>query len=121
MTATRMPWRRGDRSALSRPTAQAVVGHMAGTLQGLSLMEDVWLVDPDLLDGGVVEVLLEGAVAGDDGEDRVHRLAVVAQRRQTAVERALVVVLDGVLHETAYGLGVARGVEPRPSDQLTDL
>jgi len=37
------------------------------------------------------------------------------------VEGALVVVLHGVLDETAYGLGVMCGIETRPTDQLTDL
>ena len=78
-------------------------------------------VDPDLLDGGVVEVLLERAVAGHDREDRVNGESLVAERRQAAVQRALVVVLHGVLHQAAHGLRVARRVQTRAADQLADL
>ena len=69
------------------------------------------LVDPDLLDGRVVEVLLQRPVARDDGEDRVHRRSHVSQRRQASVQRPLVIVLDRVLDETADLEGVARGVD----------
>ena len=51
----------------------------------------------------------------------MHCEALVTQGRQPAVEGALVVVLDGVLHEAAHGLRVARRVEPGPADQLANL
>ena len=44
------------------------------------------LVDPDLLDLGVVEVLLQRPEPGDGVEHRLHGALEVAQRRETAVQ-----------------------------------
>jgi hypothetical protein len=79
------------------------------------------LVDPDLLDRGVVEVLLELPIAGDDREDRVHGQPLVPERGQAPVEGPLVVVLHGVLDETPDRLRVAGRIETRSTDQLADL
>ena len=105
------------------------VAHLVGREDGRGQLGDApardedlgGLVDPDLLDRGVVEVLLERSVTGHDRQYRMHGEARVAERRQPPVERSLVVVLHGVLHESPHGLGVARRVETRTADQLADL
>jgi hypothetical protein len=79
------------------------------------------LVDPDLLDRGVVEVGLQRAVAGHLVQDQLDRAAGVRQRRQGAGERALVVVGDGVLDQPTDPRRVVGRVQATATDQLAHL
>src|SRR6185437_13871852 len=79
------------------------------------------LDDPDLLDGRVVEVGLQRAIAGDVVQHLLDHTAGIGQRLQGTGHRALVVVGDRVLDQAPDAWDVPGGVEPATPDQLANL
>ncbi len=69
------------------------------------------VVDPDLLDGRVVEVGLQRAEAGDPGDQLADDRVDVGDGRDDTGQRALVVVADDDLGDPAYEPGVALRVD----------
>ena len=78
-------------------------------------------VDPDLLDQGVVEVGLERTEAGHLVDEALGGDVDVLQRRQTGRDRALLVVVDGPVHERTDAGTVCHGIDAVASDRLSDL
>ena len=69
------------------------------------------VVDPDLLDRGVVEERLQRPEAGDPGDQLADHRVDVGDRRDRAGQAALVVVADHALGDPAYDGGVALRVD----------
>ena len=84
---------------------------LAATLTGHE--DPTRLVDPDLLDGRVVEVGLQRAIAGHRVEDRPRGMLRVHQGRQAAGQGALVVVGQNLANERRTACGSAAGSTPR--------
>src|SRR3954451_3656079 len=79
------------------------------------------VVDPDLLDGRVVEVGLQRSIAGHGVIDRPRREIGVTEGRQAAGQRAFVVLGDDLVDEATYGRRVGGGIEPPTTDELAHL
>lgn len=78
-------------------------------------------VDPHLFDCRVVEVTLQWSETRDRVEDPARGHHPVAQRREDAAQRAVVVLRDHLIDEPAHGTGVGGRVQPPSADELTHL
>ena len=94
-------------------------GELAATVTGDE--DAARLVDPDLLDGGVVEVGLQGAVARDGVVDAPGGRARVAQRWQCRGQAPQFVGTDDLLDEAADRRRLGGGVQPLVADDVADL
>ena len=79
------------------------------------------VVDPHLLDLGVVEERLQRPEAGDPGDQLADHRAVVGDRRDGAGEAAVVVVADDVLGDAAYDERLALRVDALAAHALAHL
>jgi len=79
------------------------------------------LVHPDLLDGRVVEVALDGAEAGDGVDEVLGRAGPVRERFDEAQERTLVVVRDGCVDQSPHAVVITGRVQPTAADEFADL
>jgi len=92
------------------------VGQLSGATPG---HEDLGrLVDPDLLDRGILQIPLQGPEPGHRIEHALGRLTQVRQRRQPAMQRALVIVGNRVTNELSHLDKITAGVKTRTADQL---
>ena len=78
-------------------------------------------VEPDFLDGRVVEKGLEGPEPGHGVEDESPGRLQRADWREGTQQGALVVIHDCCLDEAADFAGLPQGVEAAPADQLADF
>ncbi len=69
-------------------------------------------VDPELLDGRVVEVRLQRAVARDGCEHLAHARRLVVDRRESAGQGEVVVAADLAARDVRGELGIAGGIGP---------
>lgn len=67
-------------------------------------------VDPELLHGRVVEMLLQRAVSGDRREHLAHGRLLVVDRCQSACQGEVVVPTHLRLRDPAHGVGHPRGI-----------
>src|SRR5665647_1409177 len=112
----------------ARPSSLAPSG-LVRTLCGLRRRHDALTctdtpcggVDPDLLDGLVVEVLLEGAEASDGVDHRLGRCLGVEQWRDVPAERPFVVVRDRIAHECLEADRIPQRVDAAATDELAHL
>ena len=79
------------------------------------------LVDPDLLDGRVVEVALQQSVASHGVVHVLGRTGDVLEHRHRAGEASLVVRANDLLDQAAHRAGVSSRVDAAPSDGVSDL
>jgi len=79
------------------------------------------LVDPDLLDRGIIEIRLQWPETGDCIEDALGRLAQVRKGREPAMQRALVVVGHRVVNQLTHLLQITGGIQLGTPDQLPHL
>jgi hypothetical protein len=80
-----------------------------------------WRVDPDLLDLGVVEVLLQRSETGDGVNDRLQRPERVGERRDRPDDAPPVVVGERIGDEILDAPAVADGIDAAAADELADL
>ena len=78
-------------------------------------------VEPDFLDGGVVEKGLQGAEPGHGVEDEPPGRLQRTDGREGRQQGPLVVIHDRRLHEAADFAGLPQGVKAAPADQLADF
>lgn len=83
--------------------------------------DPVRLVDPDLLDGRVVEVRLQRAEAGQPGDQLVNRCVRVVERSDSTAETARVVLLDGCASQRANPLDLCGGIDSLAPHMVPDL
>ncbi len=69
-------------------------------------------VDPQLFDGRILEIGLQGTVAGDGGEDLAHARGFVIDRGETAGESEVVVAAHLRTGDARRELRIARGIGP---------
>jgi hypothetical protein len=74
------------------------------------------VVDPYLLDRGVVEVLLQSSVTGHPGQQLVEHRRLVPDRGDCTGQALPVVLADDVLRDPSYGGPVDQRVDPLPAD-----
>jgi hypothetical protein len=79
------------------------------------------LVDPDLLDRGIVQIRLQRTQAGHVVEHLLDRRGHIEQGRQATAEGPLVIVADGIANERPHRDPVADRVDATPTNQLPDL
>jgi len=83
--------------------------------------DPAWVVDPDLLDLGVVEVALQRPEARHPGDELVDERLQVLHRSDGTGEAAPVVHLRDPLPEPTHRVGLVLGVDPGVAYEGTDL
>ena len=79
------------------------------------------VVDPHLLDRGVVEERLQRPEAGHPGHQLADHRVDVRHRGDLAGEAAVVVGADDALRDASYDGGLALGVDRLAPHQLADV
>ena len=79
------------------------------------------LVDPDLLDGRVVEVALQRTEAGNGVVHRPCRGVPIGERGQAGGERSFIVLGNDLVDEATHGGAVLDRVQTTAADELTNL
>jgi hypothetical protein len=79
------------------------------------------VVDPDLLDGRVVEELLQGTEAGDRGVHPSTSLVGTGQGGQATGQGPRLVVLRDLVDEAAHGLRLANWVQAPTAHEFAHL
>ena len=79
------------------------------------------LVDPDLLDLGVVEQRLQWTEPGHRVDHSTTDLRRIAQRRQRRGHRAIAIVADDLVHEQANRAALGDRVDAAAPDEFADL
>ena len=106
-------------SSLTMRRVEAQVGQLVATAAGDE--DPARVIDPDLLDLGVVEEGLERPEAGDPGDELADHRAVVGDRSHRTGQAQLVVAADDVLGDAAYDEGLALRVDAFAADLLAHL
>jgi hypothetical protein len=78
-------------------------------------------IDPDLLDGGVIQEWLQGTETGDGIKDVAARRLEVSQRWKGPEERPLVIVADRGLNKSTHIGRLLQGIQTPAADKFADL